>query len=289
MSEEFRSEPPSEIEPAVALATTASQKPPTSPPAQKSGWRAWVAPAWFLLGVLVGLGAFVGYNTWTTKPAAPQALDAATIKQAAKDGFVEALQELQAQSQQGQGSQPPQTVAKDAFSVRPANRLGSENARVTLIEFADFQCPFCARYHQQVAPALIQEYVNTGKVNIVYKHLAFLGPESAWSAVASECAADQGKFWQYHDYLFEHQAGENEGAFNKDKLIGFGKELGLEMIRFEKCVQNDETLDRVRADTAEGQKYGVSSTPTFFVNGTPLVGLRSPDEFKQLIDKALTP
>jgi protein-disulfide isomerase len=125
-------------------------------------------------------------------------------------------------------------------------------------------------------------------VNFIYKHFAFLGPESVYAAVASECAADQGKFWEYHDYLFEHQNGENQGAFTKDKLIGFGEILNLDMTRFEKCVQGDETVARVQADSEEGQKLGVGSTPTFFVNGQPMVGLKSPDQFKAAIEQALS-
>ena len=87
--------------------------------------------------------------------------------------------------------------------------------------------------------------------------------------------------------LFADQNGENQGAFTKDNLVGFGKVLNLDMTRFEKCVRNDETLDRVRADTQEAQKLNVSSTPTFFVNGQPLVGLQSLDGFKSVIEQAL--
>jgi protein-disulfide isomerase len=131
--------------------------------------------------------------------------------------------------------------------------------------------------------------VDSGKANYSFKHLAFLGPESVYAAVAAECAADQGKFWQYHDTLFEHQAGENQGAFEKEKLIAFGSDLGLDATRFEKCVSSDETIARVQADSAEAEKFGVGSTPTFFVNGRPLVGLKSPAEFSAAIEAALNP
>jgi protein-disulfide isomerase len=266
---------------------------PSAPPAQESkpAWRMLVAPAWFLLGILVGLGIFYAVTLYTAKPAPPPAatLDEAAVKKAAREGLIEAIQTLQAQSQQGQtqGSQAPQTVDRTAFAVRAANQLGDANAKVQIVEYADFQCPFCGRHHQLVAPDLIKNYVDTGKATYIYKHLAFLGNESVWSAIAAECAADQGKFWEYHDYLFTHQNGENQGAFNKDKLIAFGKELALDMTQFEACVNSDATFDRVRADSEEGQKLGVSSTPTFFVNGKPLVGLTSPDEFKQVIEQAL--
>ena len=136
-------------------------------------------------------------------------------------------------------------------------------------------------------PALLKQYVDTGKAQFVYKHSAFLGQESEWAAQAAECAADQGKFWEYHDLLFERQNGENQGAFSKDNLVGFGRELGLDMVRFEPCVREDKTLARVREDTSEGQGFGVRGTPTFFVNGQPLVGAQPIQAFQKAIDAAL--
>lgn len=260
----------------------------TASPEHKSGWRRLVAPAWFLLGVLVGLGAFFAITQLTARPApAPTAtLDEATVRKAARDGLIEAIQALQAQSG-GQASEAPKQVTNDAFAIRAANRLGDEKSKVLIVEYADFQCPFCGRYHTQVEPTIRQQYIDTGKATFVFKHMAFLGPESVYAAVASECAADQGKFWQYHDYLFEHQNGENQGAFDKDKLIGFAEPVGLDKDAFAKCVNSDATLERVKADTMEGQALGVSSTPTFFINGKPVVGLASPQDFSKLIDAAV--
>ena len=131
----------------------------------------------------------------------------------------------------------------------------------------------------------MDQYVKTGKASIVYKHSAFLGQESMWAAQAAECAADQGKFWEYHDLLFSRQKGENQGAFVKDNLVGFAKELNLDMAKFEPCLRNDQTLARVQADTSEGQQYGVTGTPTFFVNGKPLVGAQPITAFQAAIDQ----
>jgi len=138
-----------------------------------------------------------------------------------------------------------------------------------------------------VKPALFREYVDTGKVKFVYKHMAILGQESVWAAEASECAADQGKFWEYHDLVFDRQAGENQGAFNKDKLLAMAQELKLDMARFEPCLKNDQTQDRVQADTQEGQQVGVRGTPTFFVNGRAVVGAVPLQEFRPIIEQAL--
>lgn len=294
MSEEIKPTPeplletPIPVESEIAAPALSTTIPPQD--AQKENieskprWRSLVAPAWFFLGILVGLGIFAAYAQFTAAPP-PQTLNRDEVKQAAREGLVEAIQELQAQTS-GNNEKGPQSVDKNAFAVRDANMLGNKGAPVTVVEFADFQCPFCGRHHALVEPT-IREFVDAGKVNMLYKHLAFLGPESVYAAVAAECAADQGKFWAFHDYLFEHQQGENEGAFEKAKLIGFGKELGLDPTRFDKCVNSDETLSRVQADTEEAKKLGVGSTPTFFVNGKPLVGLKSPDEFRQAIQAAL--
>jgi protein-disulfide isomerase len=134
---------------------------------------------------------------------------------------------------------------------------------------------------------VLQSYIDSGKVSIVYKHSAFLGQESVWAAQAAECAADQGKFWEYHDLLFDKQNGENVGTFTKDKLMGYAKDLGLDSTRFDPCLQNDVTLQRVISDTQEGRNVGVTGTPTFFINGKPLVGAQPADVFQSTINAAL--
>jgi protein-disulfide isomerase len=138
-----------------------------------------------------------------------------------------------------------------------------------------------------VKPEIVKQYVDTGKVQMIFKHYAFLGPESQWAAVASECAADQGKFWEYHDKLYNSQQGENQGAFNKDKLIAFAQEMGLDMAKFEPCVNDEQTLDRVQADVAEGQGLGVRGTPNFFINGQPISGALPFEQFQEVIEQAL--
>jgi protein-disulfide isomerase len=252
----------------------------------------WFAPAWFLLGVIVGIAGFAAYTTLAAKPttAAASTIDAVTMRGAARDGALEAIATLQAgggQQQPTAESQEPTVVDPSQFTLRAANTIASPNAKVTIVEFSDFQCPFCSRFHTSVEPQLMKDYVQTGQVTFVYKHSAFLGQESVWSAQAAECAADQGKFWEYHDLLFTRQNGENQGAFNKDKLTGFAKEMGLDMTKFEPCLTNDETLARVQADTQEGQQAGVRGTPTFFINGQPLVGAQPITAFQTMLTQLL--
>ena len=270
------------------------REPSPAPPAAMARME-WAVAAWFLLGILVGVVGLTVFTTLTARPG----LDAAAAQQAARNGMLEAFATLQAGSPRAASealgasspadapSTPASSAIQTAFILRDANRVGDKNAPVTMVEFSDFQCPFCGRFFQTVEPALLKDYVETGKVTFVYKHSAFLGPESVWAAQAAECAADQEKFWAYHDLLFARQAGENQGAFTKDKLLSFAQELNLDMARFEPCLQNDETLGRVQADTQEGEQAGVSGTPTFYINGQPLVGAQPYQEFQAVLEQLL--
>jgi protein-disulfide isomerase len=174
--------------------------------------------------------------------------------------------------------------------IRESVTKGPANAPVVIFEYSDFQCPFCRRAWQTTNPQIFEKYVATGKVRFIYKHYAILGQESFWAAQASECAADQGRFWEFHDELFKRAGeagGENVGAFNKDKLLQYAEGLKFDMNRFTPCLQNDETLARVQADTQEGRGFGVSGTPTFFINGTALVGAQGWEVFETAIETAL--
>jgi len=124
-------------------------------------------------------------------------------------------------------------------------------------------------------------------VRIGYWHFAFLGEESQWAAEASECAADQEAFWEYHDYLFETHRGENQGAFSKENLKGFAEELGLDTVTFNECLDSGKYIQVVQSETTAGQQLGVQSTPTFLVNGQPVVGAQSFEVFEQVIENSL--
>lgn len=183
-------------------------------------------------------------------------------------------------------------VDTSKLTIRLANTKGPADAPVTIVEFSDFQCPYCRRSFETVVPQILKNYVAQGKVRFVYKHFAFLGQESIWAAEASECAADQGKFWEYHDELFKQAGmagGENAGSFTKDGLIQYADALKLDMPRFTNCILGDLTLSRVNQDLQEGHSLNVRSTPTFFVNKTMLIGAQPWDTFVNAIDAALKP
>lgn len=169
---------------------------------------------------------------------------------------------------------------------------GNANAKVTVIEFADFQCPFCERWFKDVEPQIIKDYVDSGKVKFAFRHYAFLDrpptQESTWASEAAECANDQGKFWDYHDYLYNNQGPEDSGTFTKDKLEGFAATLGLDTAKFNSCLESDQHAKDVSSDLTAGQAAGVSGTPATFVNGQIVVGAQPYSAFKTMIDAELS-
>ncbi len=167
-----------------------------------------------------------------------------------------------------------------------AHSRGDASAPVTVEEWADFQCPACGQFARQTEPALFQSYVSTGKVRFVFHQLPFLGPESTWAAQASECAADEGRFWEYHDKLYNSQAGENRGAFSKENLKKFGQQLGLSS-QFAQCVDSGRHNDQVQASLDAGARLGVNSTPTLFINGKKYTGAYPYEQLKAILDPLL--
>lgn len=180
---------------------------------------------------------------------------------------------------------PPQFV--DFTVPATAPRLGNAQAKVTIVEFSDFQCPFCSRFQQLVYPQLKLDYIDTGKASFVYQDFAFLGEESKLAGQAAKCAGEQQKFWEYHDHLFEQQKGENEGAFSVKNLKTFARTLKLNTSAFGTCLDSGKYLAAVEAETASGRNMGITGTPTVLVNGKIVVGAQPYDVFKQAIEEAL--
>ena len=165
--------------------------------------------------------------------------------------------------------------------------LGEQNAPVTVVEYGDFQCPFCGKFFKDTEPALRDKYIKTGKIKFIYRDFAFLGQESFWAAAAARCAGEQGKYWEYHDYLYGNQRGENQGAFSKNNLKSFAASLSLEKEKFNSCLDSDRYLEEIQKETKAGGEAGVTGTPTNFINGTPYVGALPTATFTQIIDDEL--
>jgi protein-disulfide isomerase len=165
--------------------------------------------------------------------------------------------------------------------------LGPENARVTVKEYSDFQCPYCARAASTLDPKIEQDYVADGRVKLVFQPVALIGEESLWAAEAAECANEQGRFWDYHDKLFENQHGENQGAFSMDNLKRFAQELGLDIQTFNQCLDSGKYQDLIQAETKDTVDKGILSTPTFVIGSQTFEGLASYDEVKSVIEAEL--
>lgn len=194
----------------------------------------------------------------------------------------------------GAGQTPPPVVTGSLADDDPA--LGDPNAPVTFVEFGDFQCPFCNRFFREAEAQIIERYVKTGKVRFVYRDFAFLGAESNAAAEAAECADEQGKFWPYHDRLYnfiwdnyfgKNQNGENVGAFSTENLERFASETGLDTGSFRECLTSHRYKVEVEKDTADGRAAGASGTPTAFINGKILVGALPFGQFEAAIEEAL--
>jgi protein-disulfide isomerase len=165
--------------------------------------------------------------------------------------------------------------------------MGDPKAPVKIEEFADFQCLYCARFSQETEPDLIREYIATGKVYFTYRNFAFIGPTSRYAAEASVCAADQGKFWEYHDILYANQNESDASAFSSRRLDAFAEGIGLQMDEFKACVAAKTHSAAVNEDYAAAVGAGVESTPSFLVNGQLLVGAQPFSVFQTAIDGEL--
>ncbi len=162
---------------------------------------------------------------------------------------------------------------------------GQPGAPVTIEEYADFQCPYCAQ-EDQVLQQIAPKYIDTGKARLVYNNMVLIGPESQPAAEAAECAGDQNKFWTYGNYLFTHQQGENTGAFSTDNLKKIAALLGLNTSAFNSCLDSGKYTALVKQQTAQGQQRGVTGTPTLFINGKKYEGALPADQLSSIIDTA---
>jgi protein-disulfide isomerase len=176
---------------------------------------------------------------------------------------------------------PGRTVSTEGRTLGPAD------ARVTVDEYSDFQCPYCARAAESIVPKIEDPYITDGRVRLVYHPMGLIGDESVWSAEAAECANEQGKFWDYHDKLFENQQGENKGAFAIDNLKRFAQEMGLDTQTFNQCLDSHKYEALVKAETRDALDKGITSTPTFVIGDETIAGPRSFQDLQNAIEAEL--
>ena len=174
--------------------------------------------------------------------------------------------------------------------------IGDPDAPITIIEFSDFQCPFCARFHIQTLPLLLEEYIEEGKAKLVFRDFPIqsIHPNALPASVAAECANEQDKFREMHDMLFENQNQWNKKETTEVMILfsQYAAELQLEQERFDSCLVSTKYIEEIRKDLEDGREYGVSGTPGFFVGNddigyVELKGAQPFESFKKIIDSQL--
>ncbi len=174
----------------------------------------------------------------------------------------------------GTGQNP---VVNDSFKKENSQDviLGDPKAPVTIIEYADYQCPFCARFFSTTEQSIRENYVKSGKVKIVSRNFQFLGAESELAGQAAACAKEQSNFWAYHDAIYNAETKdgrENNGNLNKDLFVQIAKSIGLDVNKFTSCYDSGKYADAIKQETQAAGALGVNSTPMIFVNGQVVKG-----------------
>ena len=169
--------------------------------------------------------------------------------------------------------------------------LGNPSAPITIVEFGDYQCEKCYEWFHQTKPTIVKEYIETGKANLVFVDLAFLGRDSPTSAQASYCAEDQEMYWKYHDLLYTSQEHIDNGWANSERLKAFAFSLELDMELFESCLDSGKYSKRVQFNIQQAREHGVRGTPGFFIVGPDgqqqLSGAQPFSVFKQVMDSMI--
>jgi protein-disulfide isomerase len=172
--------------------------------------------------------------------------------------------------------------------VTEGSGWGPANAPVKIVEYSDFGCTYCRQFALNQGKQLQQEYEKSGKVRFDYRSFIIEGPSTRDAANAAYCAAEQGRFWDYSDVLFNKSGtGQPQVVFAKSALKNYGAQLSLDTAKFNTCVDSGQYLPEVQSQHNEGTARGVSATPTFFINGKKIEGAAPYAEFKATVDAAL--
>ncbi len=218
------------------------------------------------IALAFGLGLLGGYLYWGRGPGAAPAIAQAVKATAAA---------------QAQDADQSQKVTRYDVPVDDDPILGPKDAPITIIEFSDYECPYCRKWHSETFALLMQTY--PGKIRFVYRDfpLTSIHPNAQAAAEAADCAGEQGKYWEFSEKLFGGQ------SLSPQVYSQYASDLGLDTNAFEACVTSSRYQAEVTADLEWAANLGVRSTPTFFINGLPVVGAQPYDLFKQVIDKEL--
>ena len=184
------------------------------------------------------------------------------------------------------------TIAGDQGDIAaaadvPSPSLGDPDAQVVIHEYGDYQCPFCGVWARSIKPELQERFIDTGQVRLVWHDFAWHGRESDTSANAARCAGDQGRFWEYHDLLFQLFSGENSGTFSNENLKAYGDAMGLDPASFHACVDGDTYGAAIAADMRRVRQLGLNGTPSFTIGDQRIVGAQPFEVFEQAIRREL--
>lgn len=186
-----------------------------------------------------------------------------------------------------EGGSTPEATAEPLVPLDDDPVLGSPDAPVTIIEYSEYLCPFCQRFVLETMPRIEEEYIDTGLVKLIFRDFPVHGQSAVAMAMVAECAADQGKFWEMHMFLWERTEQWSQSEDILATFQGYADELGMDSEEFTTCLTEGRTVDRIIEDYNIGVQDGVSGTPAFFINGTPIKGALPFEEFQKVIEEAL--
>jgi protein-disulfide isomerase len=213
------------------------------------------------------VGVLLGYVVWGYQPSGAQQAQAA----AQPSGPI---------AEEAQATEAPQFVRYD-IPTKGFPTLGPADAPITIVEFSDYQCPYCRRWHEEVYKQLLAAY--PGKIRMVYRNLPLtsIHPDAQAAAEAALCAGEQDAYWPFHNKLF------SSDSLNTQTFLQYAQDLSLNVEQFQACITDQKYKDAIQADSDFAVNLGVRSTPTFFINGLAVVGAQPLEVFQQVIDKEL--
>jgi protein-disulfide isomerase len=233
----------------------------------------WVVIAMVLSVASLALGGFALYKSFKAD------MDDKSFNAKVETGINEFIKKKQ--GEQAGAPTEPVDVSIDDDAMK-----GDKNAKVTIVEFSDFQCPYCGRFVQQTMPKIQSEYIDKGKVRLVFRDYPLdFHPNAKPAAMATECARAQGgdeMYYKFHDKVFG-----NQDSLSVESLKKWAGDLGLNTAKFNDCLDSKKFEAEVAKDFADGQSYGVSGTPAFFINGRMISGAQPFENFKTIIDEEL--
>ena len=188
-------------------------------------------------------------------------------------------------SNEDNSDQKSNLLSKEKLLENTPPIIGDVDAKITILEFGDYQCTFCYKFHQQTLEKIKESYIDTGKVNYTYKDFPLNGLDSILAAEASFCANEQGKYWEYHDTIFNNWAGERTGWITSNSLLDFAEQNKLNVNEFTECVNNHKYTQKVIENQKFAENIGINATPSFLIfNDEKLVRVIGAQPIEKFVD-----